>query len=143
MHEAYMRRCIELAKQAQARGNIPVGSLVVLNDKIIAEASEELPTTYNITGHAEIIAIQKACDALQTTDLQQASLYTTAEPCWMCSYAVRETRISQVVIGSKTLDVGGISTNYPLLVAADIPVWGIPPKIIMGILEDDCDRLRS
>lgn len=124
MREIYMRRCIALAEQAKTLGNIPVGSLVVMDDTIIAEAYEIVPTTLTVTGHAEIIAIQRACEALSTTDLSACTLYTTAEPCWMCAYAIRETNVQRVVIGSKTLDVGAISTRYPLLVDADIAVWG-------------------
>lgn len=143
MHEQFMRRCIELAMQAKANGNIPVGALVTLNGSVVAEAFEVLPNSLNITGHAEILAVQRACDKLQTILLEACVLYTTAEPCWMCSYAIRETRISTVVIGSKTEDVGGISTQYPLLVDDTISVWGKPPDVVMGVLEEDCSKLRK
>lgn len=143
MHEKFMKRCIELAKRAKVEGNIPVGAIVTQGEEIIAEAFEQLPSTLNVTGHAEIIAIQKACRALQSMDLSQCTLYTTAEPCWMCAYAIRETQLSRVVIGSKTLDVGAISTKYPLLTDNTIAVWNNTPEIIMGILEDECQKLRE
>ncbi|NJL34222.1 MAG: hypothetical protein HC893_10600 [Chloroflexaceae bacterium] len=68
--------------------------------------------------------MRAACVALASHTLHGYTLYTTAEPCWMCSYAIRETGISLVVIGAETLDVGGISTRYPLLVDATLSVWG-------------------
>jgi tRNA(adenine34) deaminase len=103
MHETYMHQCIALAEQAKALGNIPVGSLVVLDGNIIAEAYEVLPNSLNITGHAEILAVQRACDARGTTDLSACTLYSTAEPCWMCSYTIRETKIPLVVIAHSAL----------------------------------------
>lgn len=143
MHERFMRRCIELARQAKAAGNIPVGSLVTLDNAIIAEASEELPATLNITGHAEVLAVQKACDTLQSMRLDRCTLYTTAEPCWMCSYTIRETRIQRVVFGSRLRDVGGMSTAYPLLTDDSIAVWDTPPEIITGVMEAECLQLRA
>ncbi len=142
-HGDFMRRCLELASQAKARGDVPVGSLVVRGDVILAEASEALPTTLNITGHAEILAVQTACDALGTTDLSGCTLYTTAEPCWMCTYAIRETRIARVVYGTPTRDVGGLSTTYKLLIADDVPGWGPPPEIVGGVLEAECAAIRE
>ncbi len=142
-HLPYMQQCLHLAEAAWQAGNIPVGSLLVRNGQVIATASEQLPQTLDVIGHAEILAIRLACQQLQTLDLQDCTLYSTAEPCWMCSYAIRETKIHTVVIGAETKDVGGISTNYPLLVAQDIAVWGAPPQIIAGVLRAECIALRQ
>lgn len=141
-HLKYMRQCLQLAEAAWQAGNIPVGSLIVRNDQVIAMASEQLPQTVDVIGHAEVLAVRLACQQLQTLDLADCILYTTAEPCWMCSYAIRETKINTVVIGAETKDVGGISSNYPLLVAEDISVWAAPPQIISGVLRDECLALR-
>src|ERR1019366_7313903 len=73
------------------------------------------------------IAIRNACSALRTFDLSGCILCTTAEPCFMCSYAVRQTRISRVVIGRPTPRVGGISSLHPILTDPQIPGWGKPP----------------
>lgn len=141
-HLAYMRHCLALAEQAWQAGNIPVGSLIVRQGQVIATASELLPQTPDVIGHAEVLAVRLACQQLQTLDLHDCVLYTTAEPCWMCSYAIRETKIQMVVIGAETKEVGGISTNYPLLIAQDIAVWGPPPQIIAGVLREECLALR-
>lgn len=142
-HILFMQRCIELAELARRAGNVPVGALLVQNGQIIAEGVETLPQGLDVTGHAEVIAIRDACAALATRNLQECTLYTTAEPCWMCSYVIRDTGISTVVIGAETRDVGGISTRYPLLVDATLSVWGPPPHIIFGILHDACAALRQ
>lgn len=143
MHEVFMRHCIELAQQARAQGNTPVGALVTLNEQVIAKAREQVPAGLDVTGHAEILAVRRACDTQQSSDLSSCTLYSTAEPCWMCSYAIRETGIRRVVFGARTPDVGGVSTRYPLLSDHLIAVWSNPPEIITGVLEADCEALRG
>lgn len=142
-HVFYMQQCLQLAETALQQGNIPVGSLLVRADQVVAAASELLPTGLDITAHAEVLAIRLACERLGTLDLHDCTLYTTAEPCWMCSYAIRESRISQVVIGAATVDVGGISTRYPLLVDSTIKVWNAPPQVITGVLAAECQAVRQ
>jgi tRNA(adenine34) deaminase len=142
-HEAYMRRAISLARIALANGDTPVGSLVIRKRKIIAEGFEAVKMQVDVSGHAELIAIRNACSALQTFDLSGCTLCTTAEPCFMCSYAVRHTRISKVIIGRPTPRVGGISSLHPILTDAQIPGWGRPPDIVSGVLEAECCALNS
>jgi tRNA(adenine34) deaminase len=133
-HEAYMRRAIALARIALADGDTPVGSLVIHKRKVIAEGFEAVHVQLDVSGHAELIAIRNACSALQSLDLSGCTLCTTAEPCFMCSYAVRQTRISKVIIGRPTPRVGGISSLHPILTDARIPGWGQPPDIVSGVL---------
>jgi hypothetical protein len=85
----------------------------------------------DISGHAELIAIRNACSALQTLDLSGCTLYTTAEPCFMCSYAIRQTHISKVIIGRPASKAGGISSHPLILRDAQIAGWGgmfVPPE---------------
>lgn len=137
-----MRRAIALAEIALRNGDTPVGSLVVRETKIIAEGVEAVKKEMDVSAHAELIAIRNACLALQTLDLSGCVLYTTAEPCWMCSYAVRQTCVGKVVIGRATPRVGGISSNYPVLIDPKIPGWGQPPAIVSGVLERECLALH-
>lgn len=141
-HESYLRRCLELAEAALAAGNVPVGALVVRAGEIIAEAQETLPRQPDVAGHAELLAVQRACRRLETLDLSDCALYSTAEPCWMCSYALRETRIGAVVYGAPVEDVGGVSSGYPLLTDAAVPGWERPPQVIGDVLRAECERLR-
>lgn len=140
--EAYMGKAIALARIARANGDTPVGSLVVHKGKIIAEGFEAVKKRMDVSGHAELIAIRNACSALQTFDLSGCMLCTTAEPCFMCSYAVRQTRISKVLIGRPTPSVGGISSLHPILTDTQIPSWGQPPDIVSGVLEAECSVLH-
>ena len=137
-----MRRAIALARIALANGDTPIGSLVVHKGKVIGEGLEAVKERMDLSGHAELIAIRNACSALQTFDLSGCTLYSTAEPCFMCSYAVRQTRISQVIFGRPTAAVGGISSHHPILTDAQIPCWGKPPDIVSGFLEAECFALH-
>lgn len=132
-HGEYMRRCHQLAEKAVRGGDTPVGSLVMRDGQIIAEGVEGVKAQMDVTAHAEIIAIRKTCAALGTIDLSGTTLYTTTEPCLMCSYAIRQTRISRVVIEERTGKGGGVTSRYPILKDESFPVGGPPPEIVLGI----------
>jgi tRNA(adenine34) deaminase len=142
-HETYLRRCLELAREAGDRGDTPVGALVVLDGRIVSEASEELPTGSLVTGHAEVLAVQRAIDLLGSTDLSGGTLYTTAEPCVMCSYVIRQARIPAVVYGRNTPLIGGVTSAHPILSAVDLDPWRPAPEVIGGVLEEECRALRK
>ena len=139
----YMRRCLDLAKMAAWQRNFPVGSLMVKNDEIVAEGQEEGSTRRDVTFHAEIVAVRGAIAALETQDLSDCTLYTTHEPCVMCSYVIRQARISRVVIGLSTGEIGGASSNYPVLTATDIQRWAAPPELTFGVLTEQCQELQT
>lgn len=138
-----MRRCLELALNARASGNTPVGAVVVMEGEVIAEAEEEVPTGLDPTAHAEVLAIRRACQALGTLDLSNTTLYTTAEPCWLCSYAVRQANLARVVYGRTSPPVGGVTSTYPILLTTDVPSWGKPPEVLGGVLEEACTALTK
>ena len=132
-HEKYMHRCRQLAEEAACGGDAPVGSLVLRDSQIIAEGVEGVKVQKDPTAHSEILAIRKACAALGTLDLSGTTLYTTTEPCLMCSYAIRQTQISQVVIEKRTEKGGGVTSRYPILKDESFPVGGPPPEIVLGL----------
>lgn len=137
----HMRRCIELARSAGQRGEAPVGAVVVRDGRAVAEAGERTEAALDVAAHAEVEAIRLACRALGTLDLGGSTLYTSAEPCVMCSYAIRQARIARVVIGAPTPHIGGISSRYPILGASDVPGWPVPPAIAQGVLRAECVAL--
>jgi tRNA(adenine34) deaminase len=137
-----MKRAIELAKIALSKGESPVGSVTVRNGEILAEGIEAVKMGIDISAHAEMIAIRRACRALGTLDLSGCVIYTTTEPCFMCSYAIRQTRISQVVIGRPSLHVGGLSSLHPILSDSRISCWSKPPHVVRGVLERECEALH-
>lgn len=142
-HEYYMNYCIHIAKIAKQRGDSPVGSIIVRNGHVIGEGIEGGKTYEDITFHAEIEAIREATKYLGKQDLSDCILYTTHEPCIMCSYVIRHTKIPIIVVGLSTGEIGGFSSNLPLLKDTTITKWGKPPIIIKGILEKACSELHS
>lgn len=126
----YLQRCLVLAKAAAEKGNSPVGAVIVKDDDIISEAEEAVKTKNDISCHAEMEAIRQAVKNLHTNDLSACILYTTHEPCVMCSYAIRFYKISQVIYVDQSKYLGGISSSMPLLITTDVPPsWGKPPVL--------------
>ncbi|MNY20578.1 tRNA-specific adenosine deaminase [compost metagenome] len=140
-HEYYMNKCIELAKVAKLNGDSPVGSVLVLNGEIVGEGIEGGKTFKDITLHSEIEAVRNARAFLQTHDLSDCIMYTTHEPCIMCSYVLRHHQINTIIIGLASGDIGGFSSQYPLLKDETIKKWKKPPTLVFGILEEECKQL--
>src|SRR5271168_386434 len=97
----YLRRAIALAKRGARRpGGGPIGCVIVLNGRIVGEGSNEADAQDDPTAHAEIVAIRRAAANLHTTELRGATLYSTLQPCGMCSMASIWARISRIVFGA-------------------------------------------
>lgn len=141
-HEQHIRRCIELAEVARGRKNTPVGSVIVLDGKIVGEGIESLPAGNDITGHAEIVACQAAVDKTGSKLLLGATLYSTAEPCFMCSYAIRSASIALVVYGVDTPGIGGVTSVHNILTDESLSNWMPAPRVVTGVLIDECCALR-
>ena len=98
--EEFMRRALELAKQAQAEGEVPIGALVVLEDAIVGEGWNRPIASADPTAHAEIEAMRTAAKKLENYRLTGATLYVTLEPCDMCVGAMFHARIARAVYGA-------------------------------------------
>ncbi len=107
--EVIMSRALELARMAQAQGDIPVGAVIVRNGVIIAESFNEKEFSHSATYHAEILAIERASKLLKSWRLTDCTLYVTLEPCVMCAGAIIQARLERVVFGCTDLKAGGIS----------------------------------
>jgi len=124
-----MEGCRRLAAGAAARGNSAIGALVWLDGQVLGESGEESPGGTVPFAHAELLAIQRAVRDTGRRQLPGAVLYTTHEPCLMCSYAIRVTRLARVVIGVPTPEVGGVTSRHPILTSREVPGWGDPPRV--------------
>ncbi len=134
----FMQRCLQLAAEAKKNGKTAVGAVMVKDNNIIAEGWEGESLLPDILGHAEIVAIVKAIEKLNTKDLSLCTMYTTVEPCFMCSYLIRETQIARVVFGAKAGDIGGVHSNFPLLGTTAIGRWKKSVATEGGMLEKEC-----
>ena len=140
--EKFVRRCIELSEQALGKGDAPFGALIVKNEKIIAEAINNSKT--KISNHAEILVLDAAHKKLGNSDLAGCILYSNCEPCPMCSFMIREYKISKVVFALPSLFVGGYS-KWNILQDKEIsqfkPFFGEPPEVISGVLEIEAKKI--
>lgn len=136
-----MKRCLELGRLALKRGDAPVGSLLLLDDKIVAEGIESVKAGCNPTAHAEIEAVRAACRNLKALDLSGAVLYTNVEPCVMCAFAIRQTGIHRVVFGLSNDRVGGANSKFTILTDSGFPAKFPPPEIRAGVLFEECEAL--
>ena len=100
MNSSYINEAIKEAKKAYAIGEVPVGAIIVKNDTIIARAHNLKESLLDPTCHAEILAIRKACNAINNWRLSDCTMYVTLEPCPMCASAIAQSRISNLYIGT-------------------------------------------
>lgn len=142
-NKIYMVRCIELAKVALQNGNPPVGAIVVHNDQIIGEGVESGKSMGDITNHAEIQAIREVVSNGKQHLLDQSKMYTTHEPCIMCSYVIRHHNIPHIVYGVSVDFIGGFTSRFDVLKTEEVPRWGRPPEITVGICEAECQNLSE
>ena len=126
--EAYMRRALELARRAQAEGEVPVGALVVHEDEVVGEGWNRPIASSDPTAHAEIQALRAACSSRRNYRLTGATLYVTLEPCDMCLGAMFHARIARVVYGATD---------------PKKPVLKSQVKVEGGLLAADCGALLS
>ncbi|MFH1921732.1 MAG: tRNA adenosine(34) deaminase TadA [Planctomycetota bacterium] len=110
-----MRLALKEAEQAALEEEVPVGAVIVHEDRVIASAHNQRETLHDPTAHAEMIAITQAAEALQSWRLDGSTLYVTLEPCPMCAGAILQARIPTVVYGAVDPKAGAVHTLYRLL----------------------------
>lgn len=137
-HEWFMTEALKEAQKAYDIGEVPIGAVVVLHDKIIGRGHNLRESTHNATSHAEMIAIQEANQHLGQWRLEDCTLYVTLEPCPMCSGAIILSRIKQVVYGAKDEKAGTCGTLMNLV---EDTRFNHQASVINGVLESDCQQL--
>lgn len=111
----YMQMAIEEAEKAAAKGEVPIGAVIVREGEVIARAHNLRETTQNAVTHAELLAIQEACQKLGSWRLENTKLYVTLEPCPMCAGAILQSRIPRVIYGARDVKAGSVDSLYCLL----------------------------
>ncbi|MBD8005869.1 tRNA adenosine(34) deaminase TadA [Bacillus norwichensis] len=138
--EKYMRLAIAEAKKAEEMQEVPIGAVIVLNDEVIAAAHNRRETDQNAVAHAELLAIERACEKLGTWRLEEAELYVTLEPCPMCSGAIILSRVKKVVYGAVDPKAGCAGTLMNLVTDER---FNHQSEVISGVLGEECGRLLS
>ncbi len=132
-HRDFMRRALELAQIASDMGEVPVGAVVVKDNKIIGEGYNRRETDGSATAHAEILAIEAACKTLGSWRLENCTMYVTLEPCAMCTGAIINSRIKLVVFCAEDYKAGAMGGLCDL---TQLP-FNHKPEVIIGVMEDE------
>jgi len=138
--EKYMRAALREAKKAYALGEVPIGCVLVADDKIIARGYNRRKTDKNTLAHAELTAIRKAGKKTGDWRLEQCTMYVTLEPCKMCAGALGQARIPKVYIGTMNPKAGCAGSLLNLL---QFPSFNHQVEIEKGILQDECAALLT
>ena len=134
----FMRAALEQAGEAQRRGEVPVGAVVVIGDEIVGEGFNQPIGAHDPTAHAEIVAIREASKRIGNYRLSGAALYVTIEPCQMCVGAMIHARIARVVYGTREPRAGAIESAMR---AHEHPALNHRMTATGGVLEEDCRAL--
>lgn len=135
--EQFMRAALDLAREACAEGEVPVGAVIVYEDEIIASGRNRREKGKNALLHAELEAIDAACRVLGGWRLWECELFVTLEPCPMCAGAIINARIPRVVYGASDAKAGSCGSVVNLF---ELP-YNHAPQLITGILEEECAQI--
>ena len=138
--EKYMRAAIREAKKAYALDEVPIGCVIVQNEKIIARGYNRRNTDKNTLAHAELSAIKKASKKTGDWRLEDCTMYVTLEPCQMCAGAIVQSRLGKVVIGSMNPKAGCAGSVINLL---QMKEFNHQVEMVKGVLEEECSAMLS
>ena len=136
--EYYMKETIKQARKAASIGEVPIGCVIVYEDKIIARGYNRRTTDKNTLAHAELQAIKKASRKLGDWRLEGCTMYVTLEPCQMCAGALVQARITEVVIGCMNPKAGCAGSILNLL---EMPEFNHQVKVVRGVREEECSQI--
>ena len=135
--KAYMAQALELARRAMETGDVPVGCVLVQKEQVVGRGRNRREQRQNALLHAEIEAINQACQALGRWRLEDCTLYVTLEPCPMCAGAILQARIPRVVFGSRDPKGGAMGGVIDLFWEQ----FNHRPAVTAGVLEQQCAKL--
>jgi tRNA(adenine34) deaminase len=140
-----MARCIALSRASGEAGEYPYGAIISRGDQIVASSINRVRQDGDITRHAEVVAISAAQKNLASVSLDDCTIYTNAEPCALCCYAIRESRIGRVVFALQSPHMGGLS-KWNVLADEDLSrampeVFAPPPEIVSGFMVQEAEQV--
>ena len=144
-HEFFMEIAIEEAKKGEAEGNVPVGGVLVKEGEIIARGYNAATSTLDVTSHSETMVLREATKTLGELDLLGCTLYTTMEPCPMCTGAIMVSRVSALVLGGRITEASGSGMfgEYKVEKMLEMAQWLGKIELVTGILQDECQEIRT
>ncbi len=137
--EKYMKEALKEASKALLIDEVPIGCVIVKDDKIIARGHNLRETKNNSLAHAEIVAINKACKKLNSWRLIDCDIYVTLEPCSMCAGAIYQSRFKNVIYGASEPKMGALGSLFDLY-SYKLNHY---PNAIKGVLKEECSSIIS
>ena len=138
--EKYMKEAIRQAKKAYALEEVPIGCVIVYQDKIIGRGYNRRTIDKNPLAHAELTAIRRASKKLNDWRLEECTLYVTLEPCQMCSGAIIQARVQRVVVGCMNPKAGCAGSILNLL---EMKEFNHQAELTTGVLEKECSTMMK
>ncbi|HJC51706.1 MAG TPA: tRNA adenosine(34) deaminase TadA [Candidatus Anaerostipes avistercoris] len=138
--EKYMKEAIRQAEKAAAIGDVPIGCVIVFEDKIIARGYNQRNKRKTTLAHAELLAIQKASRKMEDWRLEGCTMYITLEPCQMCAGAIVQARIPRVVLGAMNPKAGCAGSVLNIL---QVEAFNHQTEIETGVLQEECSQMMS
>ncbi len=138
--EFWMRKALELAKDAALADEVPVGVVIVCDDELVSVAYNLRESAASATAHAEILAVDLACKKLGRWRLNDCTMYVTLEPCVMCAGALVQSRVARVVYGASDPKGGAVESLYQVLSDSRL---NHQPLVVGGVLADECGKILS
>lgn len=135
---AFMRRAIELAREAEAAGEVPVGALIVRDGEILAEGFNRPISTHDPTAHAEMVALRAAAARIDNYRLTGTTLYVTLEPCAMCAGAMVHARVARLVYAATDPRAGAAGSIFNVV---QNPALNHRLEVVPGVLAEECSTL--
>lgn len=139
-NEKYMKEAIKQAKKAYAIGEVPIGCVIVYENKIIGRGYNRRTIDKNPLAHAEMIAIKKASKKMGDWRLEDCTMYVTLEPCQMCSGAIVQARMKKVVVGCMNPKAGCAGSILNLL---QVEKFNHQVELEIGVLQEECSMLMK
>ncbi len=134
-HRKYMLQAFKLAEEAYDEDEVPVGALVVKDNRIIGKGYNQTERLKDATAHAEMLAISAACSTIESKYLEGCTIYVTLEPCPMCTGALVWSKIDRIVFGTQDPNAGACGSMFNLSGSDKL---NHKIEVIQGVMEDDC-----
>jgi tRNA(adenine34) deaminase len=139
-HERWMRESLRAAREAQTRDEVPIGTCVVIGERLLAVAGNRTRTDCDPTAHAEIVALREAARTLGNYRLAEAVVYSTLEPCAMCAGALIQARVKLLVYGATDEKAGAVESHFRICDAGQL---NHQVDVIKGVMASECRELMQ
>jgi tRNA(adenine34) deaminase len=136
--EHWMRQALEAAREAQTRGEVPVGTCIVVGERLLTVSGNRTRTDCDPTAHAELVALREAARIIGNYRLSGVEVYSTIEPCAMCAGALIQARVGRLIYGARDERAGAVESRFRI---CDTDFLNHRIEVIEGVLEAECREL--